>query len=387
MPPANSFLETIPARGDEPSYPLTVTFCPSCTLLQTPDVISPEALFRQYVYVTGTSDTMARHNKQYAESVARTLGLSDQDLVVEIASNDGSLLKQFAALGVRTLGVEPAENIAQTARAEGIETVSEFFTTHLAEQLVSSHGAARAVIANNVLAHVDDTVGFLRGCAALIEGDGRVVIEVPYLQHLLDRLEYDTIYHEHLCYFSITALARAFSAAGLSIIRVDHVAVHGGSIRVHAGRTDAWGEHGQQVLGQIEEERVRGICDVRTYRRFAEKVSAHREELVDLLDGLLGKGASMAGYAAPAKGNTLLNYCGIGTDRLMFLADKNPLKVGTFSPGRHIPVVNVDQIEKRRPDYLLILAWNFSDEIIRQQHAHRERGGRFILPIPDPKVV
>jgi len=387
MPPANAFLKSPPKNGEEPSFPLTVCYCETCCLVQTPDVIDAEALFRQYVYVTGTSETMARHNQAYAESVTDTLGLGDDDLVVEVASNDGSLLKRFAELGVRTLGVEPAANIAATANADGIETICEFFTPDVAAELASSHGHARAVIANNVLAHVDDTVGFLRGAWTLIEEDGRVIVEVPYLQHLIDRLEYDTIYHEHLCYFSITALSRAFAAAGLSIIRVDHVPVHGGSIRVMAGRTDVWGDHSQQVLEQIHNESQRGLNDVATYGVFAEKVSAHRVALLELLDRLAADGSTVAGYGAPAKGNTLLNYCGVGADRLLFLADRNPLKVGMYSPGRHIPVVGVDVVEKTKPDYLLILAWNFAEEIMRQQDAHRARGGRFILPIPDPKLL
>jgi len=387
MPPANAFIESAALGNDECAFPLTVCFCPCCSLLQTPDVIDPEKLFRQYLYVTGTSDTMARHNRAYAETVVEALGLSADDLVVEVASNDGSLLRCFAEHGVRTLGVEPASNIAQTARQGGIETMCDFFTADVAERIAASHGFARAVLANNVLAHVDDPVGFLRACHALLDGDGRVVVEVPYLQQLIDRLEYDTIYHEHLCYFSITALARAFAAADLSIIRVDHVPVHGGSIRVQAGRSETWGDHSAQVHCRLDDETERGLSDVATYALFAEKVAAHRAALVELVDRLKSEGATLAGYGAPAKGNTLLNYCGIGPDRLAYLVDKNPLKVGLFSPGMHIPVVAVNAIEQHHPDYLLILAWNFADEIMAQQSAYRRRGGRFILPIPDPKIV
>ncbi len=386
-PLANACLASTDAFADEPSFPLDVAFCMRCSLVQTPDVINPETLFRHYLYVTGTSDTIAEHNRQYADTVVALLGLSPSDQVIEIASNDGSLLGCFQAHGVKTLGVEPATNIAERARAAGVETLDVFFDDHTAETIRASRGAARAVVANNVFAHVDDTLGFLKGCRKLLSDDGRVIIEVPYLGELLDQLEYDTIYHEHLCYFSVHALRAACDAAGLSMVRVDDVDVHGGSLRLYAGLPDHCGGHAAGVLERIEAEQREGLHELGRYQRFGRDVAEHRASLVEMLTGLRRDGKRLAAYGAPAKGNTLLNYCGIGSDLIEFTVDKNPLKVGSFTPGMHIPIENVGRLTETMPDYVLILAWNFADEIMRQQKPYRDRGGRFMIPIPVPKIV
>ena len=387
QPLANAFLRSPDGFETEQRFPLEVHVCADCGLVQLLDVVDPEALFRAYVYVTGTSDTIAKHNVDYADTVVRLLNLGADDLVVEVASNDGSLLSCFARHGVRTLGIEPARNIAAIARRRGIETVEEFFDSRVAERVRDRVGPAKAVIGNNVLAHVDDAVDFLRGAASLLAPGGLVVIEVPYLEEMIERLEYDTIYHEHLCYFSVSALLRLFENAGLRVQRIDRVPVHGGSVRVYAAREEEHHAHHPLVAKIAMREREEGLTDRSRLDRFAREVMGNREALRALLEQLRSEGRRLAAYGAPAKGNTLLNYCGIGPELIPYTVDKSPHKVGLITPGMHLPVLPVDAIADRQPEYLLVLAWNFADEIIAQQSAFRERGGRFIIPIPTPVII
>ncbi len=386
-PLANSFLRSPGEFAGEASFPLDVYLCETCSLVQLLDVINPEVLFRNYIYVTGTSDTIAAHNRELARTAVERMRLGGGDLVVEVASNDGSLLRCFRDHGVRTLGVEPALNVAEIARSTGIETVTEFFGADVAPRLRQDYGPAAIVIGNNVLAHVDDSQGFLRGCRDLLRAGGQVIIEAPYLGDLLDRLEYDTIYHEHLCYFSVTALMHLCAAVGLVVVQMDHVPVHGGSLRMYAGRREDFGTHAPAVVAWSAREQHDGLTAFSRYERLAAAVEANRRANVGLLRDLKGQGKTVAGYGAPAKGNTLLNYCGIGTDLLPYTVDKSPLKVGLWTPGMHIPVLPVAALLERQPDYVFILAWNFSDEIMRQQQEYRRRGGQFIVPIPEPRVV
>jgi hypothetical protein len=315
------------------------------------------------------------------------LGLGAQDLVVEIASNDGSLIKCFQQNGIQTLGIEPATNIANLANNNGIETLNLFFSEEVVGQIITKYGLARAVIANNVLAHVDETQGFLRGCNSLLAPDGLVIVEVPYLKDLLDNLEYDTIYHEHLCYFSISALVPLYDSVGLSIVQIDRMPVHGGTLRIYAGKQAHYGDHAQQILDLVYEERKLKMNKLIRYQEFASQVESSRKALLDLLVFLKHQGKSLAGYGAPAKGNTLLNYCGITTELIPYTVDKSPLKVGLYTTGMHIPVLPVTALLERQPDYVLILAWNFAAEIIRQQADYVQRGGKFIMPLPIAKVV
>lgn len=386
QPLANSFLKNADEIAAEAKYPLDVYFCENCSLVQLADVIDPAVLFRNYIYVTGTSDTIAEHNKGYAATVVDFLKISDE-LVVEVASNDGSLLKCFQAQGVKTLGIEPAVNIADMARGAGIETVAEFFNYETAVQVRESHGPAAAVIGNNVMAHVDDTQDFLRGGKHLLKSDGLVITEVPYLGEFMERLEYDTVYHEHLCYFSITALLKLCEEVGLSIVRIDHVPVHGGSIRMYAGNKEHYPQHAASVLQEAQKEIQLGYTQAQRYQQFSDDVAGNRDELLTLLSDLQSQGKTLAAYGAPAKGNTLLNYCNIDTDLIPYTVDKSPLKVGLLTPGMHIPVLPVETLLERQPDYVLILAWNFAEEIIRQQQEYASRGGRFIIPLPRPKIV
>jgi hypothetical protein len=386
-PLANAFLRTPDEFATEPSFPLDMHFCEDCSFVQLLDVVNHETLFRHYVYASGTSDTIAAHNRALAASLVDWLGLGADDLVVEAASNDGSLLRCFQAHGVRTLGVEPARNLAAVARSAGIETVDRFFDQEAAGELRRGYGPAAVVIGNNVLAHVDDPRDFLAGARALLRPGGLVAIEVPYIADLLDRLEYDTVYHEHLGYFSVAALVRLADAAGLSLVRVDRVPVHGGSLRACFTPRADQPSHAPSVTALAAAETREGLGTLGRYRRFAADVQENRRSLVSLLQSLVDAGHTVAGYGAPAKGNTLLNYCGIDGRLLPYTVDKSPLKIGLYTPGAHIPVLPVSVLLERQPDYLLVLAWNFAEEIMRQQQEYRSRGGRFILPIPTPVVV
>lgn len=384
QPLANSFLREASDAANERRFPLDVYFCTHCSLVQLADVVDPEVLFSHYIYVTGTSTTIAAHNQRYAKAVVDGLSLGAGDLVVEIASNDGSLLSCFQNLGVRILGVEPARNLASVASARGIPTENRFFARDVGAALRTSHGAARAVIGNNVLAHVDDTQGFLRGAADLIDDDGAIIVEVPYARDMLRRVEYDTVYHEHLCYFSLTALARLAESAGLGVVRADEVPVHGGSIRVWFRKGVP---HDPSVRALLVRETANGLATFDAWERFALQASRQRSDLLSLLRRLTSEGHRLAAYGAPAKGNTLLNYCGISTDLIPYTVDRNPLKVGTLTPGMHLPVRPVETLVTERPDFVVILAWNFADEIMEQQRDYRALGGRFIIPIPSPRIV
>jgi SAM-dependent methyltransferase len=386
QPLANAFLKGPEYFSTEKKYPLDVYFCETCSLVQLLDVIDPSVLFSNYIYVTGTSETIAEHNKNYANTVIRQMDIKD-GLVIEVASNDGSLLKCFQAQGVKTLGIEPASNIAKIANEAGIETINDFFNYNTSQSVRETHGAADIVIGNNVMAHVDETQDFLRGAKHLLKPNGLTIIEVPYLGEFIERLEYDTVYHEHLCYFSITALITLCDAVGLVIRRIDHVPVHGGSIRVYAGPIEYYKNHSKSVMEEVAEEERAGLTQLKRYSDFAKDVEINKKQLLDLLNKLIRQGKSIAAYAAPAKGNTLLNYCGIDSSLIPYTVDKNSLKLDLYTPGMHLPVLPVETILKQQPDYVLILAWNFADEIIKQQNEYKSRGGQFIIPLPTPTII
>ena len=373
--------------ADERTYPLDLALCTTCGLVQIHDVIDPEVLFAHYLYVTGVSSSIHDHNREYADDIVTRLSLESDDTVVEIASNDGSLLKRFQERGVAVLGVEPATNIAQMATDAGVPTENVFFGEAVAHELRASHGPAAAVVANNVLAHVNGTVDFLRGVGVLLEPGGLGVVEVPYLGEFVERLAYDTVYHEHHCYFSVAALMVLAERAGLRVADVREVSVHGGSIRVYLARAEDRNEHSQVAQDFAANEREQGLLDPERYDRFARDVTAQREALLRTLEELKQAGHSLAAYGAPAKGHTLVNYCGIGPDLIPFTVDKNPLKVGRYTPGTHIPILPVDEIATRGVDVLLLLPWNFADEIMEQQSEFRAAGGKFLIPIPYPRIV
>lgn len=386
-PLANAFLSSPDQFDAEMHFPLDLYACRTCSLLQLLDVVDPAFLFRHYLYVTGMSSGMARHHLGHVRALAERVSLGPGDLVVDIASNDGSLLRSFASLGVRTLGVEPAANLAALATEGGVETISEFFSPDLASRIVQTYGPARVISAANVLAHVDDPGEFLVGCRVLIADGGVISIEVPYAGDLLDRVEYDTVYHEHLSYFSVRSLLMLCDRSGLSVLDVERMPVHGGSMRLLLSATGA--DHATAVRAVARDEDAHGLSDLTAFRRFAEAVVSHRAALVSLLERLTAEGKVVVGYGAPAKGTTRLNYCGIGTRLLPFTVDRNPMKVGLYMPGSHIPIRDVSALLSSSPvpDYVLILPWNIADEIMAQEGEYRERGGQFILPVPEPRIA
>ena len=378
-PLANRYLTEEQLAEPEPSYPLELLYCAACGLVQLSEHVDPQVLFGHYLYLTGMSATMARHHDELAAERVQTQQLSTDDLVVDVASNDGSLLRAFQQYGVRTVGIEPAQNLAATSRAAGIATECLFFGDETAKDLRQRHGMARLLTANNVLAHVPDLRGFLRGVRTMIAPDGVASIEVPYLLPMLQKLEYDTIYHEHLSYFSVRALAAACETAGLWIDEVVPRPIHGGTIRVLA-RAFGSGQrpHGDAVGLFVEQESAHGLDRVETYFDFARRVADNRDRLRALLSELRSRGARIAAYGAPAKGNTLLNYCGIGTDLVEYTVDKNPLKVGRYLPGSHLPIHPQPRLEQDQPDYALILPWNLTDEIAAQRRGLSTR--RWAVP-------
>jgi len=384
---ANSFLDKKQLEEPEEFYPLTVCFCKSCGFVQLAEVVPPEKLFKNYIYVSGTSAEAREHFELLAKDVMDTVKPPKDSLVVEFASNDGTLLKNFKNSNIRILGVEPAENIAPLAEAAGIPTINDFFSEKVAKEIVKTKGKASVIIGTNVFAHIPDLDEVMRGFDILLDAEGVVVIESPYLVNLLDKVEYDTIYHEHVSYLSVTPLVRLFNSHGLRIFDIKRTKIHGGSIRLFACRAHARFREEPSVSELLNLEKKRGLNTIKPYRDFADKVRKSRLQLLELLYELKKSGKAVVGYGAAAKGNTLLNYCRIGLDILDYIADKSPHKQGKYTPGTNILVVPPGRVLEDKPDYMLILAWNFADEIMKEQSKFKESGGKFIIPIPEAKVI
>ncbi len=353
--------------------------------MQINETVPPEHMFSDYAYFSSYSDTMLAHARSIVERVVAERGLGPEHLAAEVASNDGYLLQYYREMGVPVLGIEPAANIARVAEAKGIRTVVDFFGEPLARRLRAEGVRADVIHANNVMAHIPDLPGFCRGLAAVLDDDGRAIIEVPYVKDLIDHRQFDTIYHEHLSYFSVTALDRLFRSQGLSLVDVERIPIHGGSLRITAA---AEGTPRSAVVDRfLEEEDGLGLTKLPYYTRFARAVEDLRTQLTGLLQHLRARGHRIAAYGAAAKGSTLLNYFGIGCRDIEFVADRSPYKQGKLMPGVRIPIVPPQFLVATRPDYVLLLTWNFADEILGQQAAFLEQGGRFIIPIPDVRVV
>ena len=387
-PAANAFVPE--SRLDEPDelFPLDCQVCLDCAVVVVADQLPPD-FFDDYVYVPSASATMLAHFDGFAAMLAERFGSSEATLVVDVGCNDGVLLASCARRGMRALGVEPAGNIAELARQRGVDVVNSYFGPELAASMRDQYGPATVITTSNTFNHIDDLHSFMQGVDTLLADDGTFIVEVPQALEFVDKNEFDTVYHEHLSTFSVTSLAALFRFFSMRVTDIEALPIHGGSMRVSARRTsmaEAPGS-GAGVEQWLQREQAAGLFEPATYDALAGRVERIRDEMNGMLSDIRAKGMTVAGYGAPAKGNTFLNYLRVGPDTLDYLADRNAIKHGTYSPGMRIPVVPAEQVLETMPDYLLILAWNFADEIMEEQEEYRRRGGRFIIPIPEPRVI
>lgn len=387
-PLSNSFLTAEQLRLPEPHYPLHAYVCESCLLVQLEEFEAAENIFSDYLYFSSFSDLWLRHCQDYAERIISELGLGAESLVVEIASNDGYLLQYFQQRGVNVLGVEPARNVAKIAQQKGISTEVAFFGTATACRLAEAGRQADLICANNVLAHVPDINDFVAGFKLLLKPLGTITVEFPHLQRLIAERQFDTIYHEHFSYLSLFVANNVFARHGLRVFDVDRLPTHGGSLRIHACHAeDASRGPTERLRAALAEEQAAGLTDLATYNRFAESVSDVKCQVLEFLIAARRAGKLVAGYGAPAKGNTLLNYCGVGPELLAFTVDRSPHKQGRYLPGVQIPIFGPERILEAKPDYVFILPWNLEDEIVEQMRAVRDWGGQFVVPIPELRVL
>jgi len=387
-PLCENYLKADQLNQMEPFYPLHVKVCSECFLVQLQEYVSPEHIFTEYAYFSSYSDSWLEHAAKYTEMISKRLNLGKNSLVMELASNDGYLLQYFVKKGIPVLGVEPAANVAAAAEEKGVPTLVRFFGYQAGQEMVANGQTADLVIGNNVLAQVPDLNDFISGIRIVMKPGGVATLEFPHLQRLMEENQYDTIYHEHFSYFSLTTAEKIFSAHGLVIFDVDEIPTHGGSIRIYLRHVEDVSKPISRTLTDLRErERAANFDQIETYAGFAEQVMESKRALLDLLIRLRREGKRIAGYGAPGKGNTLLNYCGIRTDLLEFTVDRNPYKHGRFLPGTHIPIYPPTWIEESRPDYILILPWNLKTEITAQLAYAREWGAKFIVPIPVARVL
>jgi len=387
QPPSNAFLASMDDAKDEKRYPLRAKVCELCKLVQVDYDVAPEELFGNYVYFSSYADEWLAHAKTYCEMALRRFALDSRSLVVELASNDGYLLKNFVQSGIPVLGIDPSDTVAAAAQRIGVPTLVEFFGERLAKDLKSGGRQADLIIANNVLAHVPQLNDFVAGIAVLLKPEGTVTIEFPHLLKLIEQVEFDTIYHEHYSYISLYAIERVFARHGLRIHDAEQLPTHGGSLRIfasHAGHADL--RDGASLLSLRAQEAAAGLADLDTYLRFAERVEICRRSVHAFFAQTKREGKVVAAYGAAAKGNTLLNFCGLTHADIPMVADRNPHKQSKFLPGSHIPVVSPEELMRATPDYVLVLPWNLRDEIMRQLAGIRAWGGRFVTPVPVVRI-
>jgi len=386
-PLCESFLAADQLDQVESYYPLHTLVCGKCFLVQLREYVKPEHIFTEYAYFSSYSTSWVEHARRYCEMVVNRFGLGSKSQVFEIASNDGYLLQHFLPLSIPVIGIEPAANVADVARQKNIPTLVEFFGLKLAQRLISDVRRADLIIGNNVLAQVPDLNDFTAGMAHLLAAEGAITLEFPHLEQLIKENQFDTIYHEHFSYFSLVTIDRLARKHGLKVFDVEHLPTHGGSLRVYLCRASAGHLISPSVNALLAHEREIGFEDIGSYTRFAARVHHTKRQLLSFLIECKEKGAKLCGYGAPGKGNTLLNYCGIGTDFLDFTVDRNPYKHGRFTPGMHIPIHPVSAIDEAKPDYLLILPWNLKNEIVSQMRHVSEWGCKMVVPIPNVEVI
>jgi 2-polyprenyl-3-methyl-5-hydroxy-6-metoxy-1,4-benzoquinol methylase len=386
-PLCESYLSDRQIDAPETFYPLHVLLCDQCLLVQLPAYVPGEDIFSDYAYFSSYSTSWVEHAKRYADDMIQRFSLNTDSLVTEVASNDGYLLQHFVAAGIPVLGVEPAGNVAEVARGKGINTVVEFLGAQTGERIAAEHGAADLVAGNNVFAHVPDIRGFAAGLRALVKETGLVTLEFPHLLRLIERRQFDTIYHEHYSYLSLLTASRALETAGLSVIDVQELPTHGGSLRVFARPAETAGEPSARVKAVLDLEAVAGLHTVAGHAGFARDVLTIKSDLLTFLVNAAREGKSVAGYGAPGKGNTLLNHCGVRADLLAYTVDRSPYKQGMFLPGTHIPIYAPEKLAETKPDYVLVLPWNLREEISQQLEYVRSWGGRLVFPIPALEVT
>jgi hypothetical protein len=386
-PLCESFLTGEQLDSMEHYFPLHALVCGECFLVQLKEYVSPEHIFKEYAYFSSYSTSWVAHAKAYCKMITRRCELGAESLVVELASNDGYLLQHFLPLGVPVLGVEPAANVANVAIKKGIATHVDFFGVRVALALVAHGKRADLIIGNNVLAQVPDLNDFLAGMRLLLKAEGVITLEFPSLERLIANTEFDTIYHEHFSYFSLVTIERMAVRHGLNLIDVEELATHGGSLRVYLAHVDSARAPTNRVADLLAQEQRLGLCHMATYSSFTEQVRRTKRNLLEFLIAAKNEGKRICGYGAPGKGNTLLNYCGIGPDFLDFTVDRNPYKHGRFTPGMHIPIYPVTAIDTAKPDYILILPWNLQNEIVQQMSHVAGWGGKFVIPIPEIAII
>jgi 2-polyprenyl-3-methyl-5-hydroxy-6-metoxy-1,4-benzoquinol methylase len=368
-------------------YPLHVRICDSCLLVQLPAYVAGEDIFSDYAYFSSYSDSWVEHARRYAVAMTECLNLTATSLVTEVASNDGYLLQHFLAQGIPVLGVEPAGNVAQAAVAKGITTEVAFLGPRTGHDIALRHGQADLVVANNVLAHVTDIRGFAVGLRSLVKDTGLVTLEFPHLLRLIERRQYDTIYHEHYSYLSLLTSSHALALGGLRVIDVDELGTHGGSLRIYARPSECAGEPTAAVKAMLDTEETAGLHTAAGHDGFASQVLRIKADLLEFLIGAARQGKSVAGYGAPGKGNTLLNHCGIRSDLVAYTVDRSPVKQGRYLPGTHIPIYPPERIAETKPDFIVVLPWNLKEEISHQLAYVKYWGGRLVFPIPALEII
>lgn len=387
MPLANGFPKPATSYDDEPYFPLTLVSCRGCRLLSLTLVVDPSVLYRDYSYVTSESRMIRDHMRYVAEMSCERFQIPPGSLVVELGSNVGTQLMAFSDLGMKPLGVDPAENLAEIANIAGIQTLPDFFSAETARSIRGTYGEARLILGRHVFAHIDDLTDIIAGARELLSPEGVFAIEVPYALDMLEKVEFDTVYHEHLSYFLVGTLRTLFERHGMRVLDVERLNIHGGSILVFVGPQDSPWPVSPRITELLALEESRDLNDDATYRAFAEGVTRIRTDLPEVVRALKAQGKTIAGYGASAKGNTILNVCGIGLEELEFCSDTTVQKQGKVLPGTHVPVCTPEYAKTHAPDYYLLLAWNYADEIIRNERAFLDAGGGFIVPIPQPRVV